>query len=117
MGWEPQDLRLQQLSDPDIGILLIKLELTNKRPKWESVSSGTSALKTLWSQWNRLEIIGGILFMKFESNDGQSTIKKWLSHKARNGTYCIISTTFHQQDTFELTKLWKRLKQDFTGPI
>jgi hypothetical protein len=76
LGWEPQDLRLQQLSDPDIGILLIKLELTNKRPKWESVSSGTSALKTLWSQWNRLEIIGGILFMKFESNDGQSTIKK-----------------------------------------
>jgi hypothetical protein len=37
-----------------------------------------SALKTLWSQWNRLEIIGGILFRKFESNDGQSTIKQMI---------------------------------------
>jgi hypothetical protein len=40
--------------------------------------SGTSALKTLWSQWDRLEIIGGILFRKFESNDGQSTIKQMI---------------------------------------
>jgi hypothetical protein len=50
LGWEPSDLRLQQLSDPDIGILLVELELTNTRPKWESVSSGTLALKTLCSQ-------------------------------------------------------------------
>ena len=76
MGWEPQDLRIQQLSDPDIEILLLELEVANKRPKWESVSSGTSALNTLWSQWDRLEIIGGILFRKFESNDEQSTIKQ-----------------------------------------
>ena len=42
-----QSPRIQQLSDPDIGILLVELEVTNKRPKWESFSSGTSALKTL----------------------------------------------------------------------
>jgi len=49
LGWEPLDLRIQQLSDPDIGILLVELEVTNKRPKWEIFSSGTSALKTLES--------------------------------------------------------------------
>jgi hypothetical protein len=56
----------QQLSDPDIGILLVELEVTNKRPKWESVSSGTSALKTLWCQWDpEIYVPSGALFVSF----------------------------------------------------
>jgi hypothetical protein len=43
------------------------IETGKDRPAWESVSSGTSQLKTLWSQWDRLDLHGGMLYRKWET--------------------------------------------------
>jgi hypothetical protein len=40
------------------------IETGKDRPAWESVSSGTSQLKTLWSQW---DLHGGMLYRKWET--------------------------------------------------
>ena len=46
------------------------IETGKDRPAWESVSSGTSQLKTLWSQWDRLDLHGGMLYRKWETENG-----------------------------------------------
>ena len=69
-GWTQEDIRLEQLADINIGPLLIALEEGKGRPAWETVSRGSSSLKTLWAQWDRLEIHLGILYRKFEADNG-----------------------------------------------
>ena len=116
LGWEPQDFRLQQLSNPNIGIVLVELELTIKRPKWESVSSGTSALKTIWSQWDRLEIIGGILFRKFESNDGQRTIKQMIVPQSKKQDILHYVHDIPSAGHLGVDKTLEKLKTEFYWP-
>ena len=66
MGWEPSTLRQQQLSDETIGPIMAAKEASQGRPAWESISAKQTHLKTLWSQWDRLELYDGMLYRKFE---------------------------------------------------
>ena len=54
-GWTP-GIRASQLNDSDIALLLQAIEGGTDRPSRNTISSGTSALKTLWRQWERLEV-------------------------------------------------------------
>ncbi|CAG2221022.1 unnamed protein product [Mytilus edulis] len=63
-GWEPSEIRQQQLEDDNIGKVFAAFESGSQKPPWESISSGTSALKTLWGQWDRLEMHGGVLYRR-----------------------------------------------------
>lgn len=67
IGWEPSDIRQLQLSDENIGPIMTAKETDNVKPVWERISKGAQ-LKTLWSQWDRLELCGGILYRKWESD-------------------------------------------------
>lgn len=51
--------------DPDIALLLTILDDRENRPFWDRVSPGTSSLKTLWRQWDRLQIKNGMLYRIF----------------------------------------------------
>jgi len=68
IGWEPSDIRQLQLSDENIGPIMTAKETDNVRPVWERISSKGAPLKTLWSQWDRLELRDGILYRKWESD-------------------------------------------------
>ena len=52
--WDPSTIRQLQLEDPDLCIILTSLENRQDKPIWYQVSNGTSALKTIWRQWDRL---------------------------------------------------------------
>jgi len=41
------------------------LENRQDKLKWDQVSNGTSALKTIWRQWDKLQINNGMLYRKF----------------------------------------------------
>ncbi|CAG2220985.1 unnamed protein product [Mytilus edulis] len=82
-GWEPSEIRQQQLEDDNIGKVFAAFESGSQKPPWESISSGTSALKTLWGQWDRLEIHGGVLYRRFETNIGQTARKQMIVPKSR----------------------------------
>lgn len=77
-GWETTDIRQKQLDDENIGQILVAVEAGTPRPKWECVSSGSSALKTLWGQWDRLEMHGGILYRTYEKGSGQDAKKQMI---------------------------------------
>lgn len=53
-------VRLQQLSDFDICPILLKIE-ERCHLIWKEVSPGSFHLKTLWTPWNCLHVIVGVL--------------------------------------------------------
>jgi hypothetical protein len=63
--WDPSTIRQLQLEDPDLCIIFTSLENRQDKPKWDQVSNGTSALKTIWRQWDRLQINTGMLYSTF----------------------------------------------------
>ena len=69
-GWSSIEISANQIKDKTIGIIKVKLQEGDERPNWAQVSSGTAALKTLWRQWDRLEIKGDLLYRKFNSDKG-----------------------------------------------
>ena len=53
-----------------MSLILTHLNEGNDKSEWNKVSSGSSSLKTIWRQWDRLEINNGILYRKsYSEND------------------------------------------------
>ncbi len=52
------------------------LEEHKDRPIWEEVSSGPPVLKMYWAQWPLLAVREGVLYRKWESDDGKQS--RWL---------------------------------------
>ncbi|KAK3106610.1 hypothetical protein FSP39_023509 [Pinctada imbricata] len=71
-GWDPMSLRQKQLEDENIQPIISAFDDTGTRPPWDKVSSGSSILKTLWRQWDRLELIEGVLYRIFHEEDKTS---------------------------------------------
>lgn len=61
------------IDDPDIALLLTILDDRENRPFWDRVSPGTSSLKTLWRQWDRLQIKNGMLYRIFYAKKNELT--------------------------------------------
>lgn len=75
-GWSPEELQQAQEADLDIAPIRTWMECSRKRPPWVTVSPGSPATKTYWSQWKRLYIRDGILVRRF---------------------YCLDDTQFYPQ--------------------
>jgi len=58
-----------QKSDQDVAIVMSWVE-SKTRPPWEEVARYGVLVKSLWSQWDQLEIKNSILCRKWESHDG-----------------------------------------------
>ncbi|KAK3102361.1 hypothetical protein FSP39_010822 [Pinctada imbricata] len=71
-GWDPMSLRQKQLEDENIQPIISAFDGTGTRPPWDKVSSCSSILKTLWRQWDRLELIEGVLYRIFHEEDKTS---------------------------------------------
>ena len=69
-GWSLDQLRQGQLSDKNIGKVLLWKEQKIEQPAWKDICSENTTVKTLWSQWNRLCVWQGVMFRKWESPDG-----------------------------------------------
>ena len=73
--WSVDSLCAAQRADPDIGFIIRLIESFAEQPSWESVSSESSDVKTLWKLWPRLRIQDGLLKRRIESIDGKS--ERW----------------------------------------
>ncbi|CAC5415765.1 unnamed protein product [Mytilus coruscus] len=74
-GWDPGSIRQCQLEDQDMSIIVTYLEEGKNKPDWDQVSKGTSILKTLWRQWDRLTINNGMVYRKFYYSDDVNNFK------------------------------------------
>jgi transposase InsO family protein len=71
--WCDQEIRKEQLEDPDIGPLLRKKDASQSRPKWKEIASESEAFKALWAQFDRLEVRNGLLVRRWETNNGDQS--------------------------------------------
>ncbi|GBN28822.1 hypothetical protein AVEN_182226-1 [Araneus ventricosus] len=64
------EIQKAQLEDPDIRpILKMKLNSAD-RPSWQEIARESPATKRYWVLWNFLYLKDGVLYRKWESNDG-----------------------------------------------
>ncbi|GBM31049.1 hypothetical protein AVEN_120255-1 [Araneus ventricosus] len=68
--WSLSEIQKAQLEDPDIRpILKMKLNSAD-RPSWQEIAHASPATKRYWALWNSLYLKDGVLYRKWESNDG-----------------------------------------------
>ncbi|CAC5397200.1 unnamed protein product [Mytilus coruscus] len=62
----PEEFKQAQLDDPIISRILTWKKSSDK-PKWPEISHLSQHHKTYWSQWDRLTVVDGILYRKWEN--------------------------------------------------
>ncbi|UYV69258.1 K02A2.6-like [Cordylochernes scorpioides] len=68
--WTGQDLRKSKREDRDL-LPMINWKESDERPSWEDVAPYSPKTKSLWSLWNSLTLRDGVLYRKWESEDGK----------------------------------------------
>ncbi|UYV73793.1 K02A2.6-like [Cordylochernes scorpioides] len=69
--WSLEEMRKSQFEDADLRPVMNWLNAGTNRPAWEDVASYSPITKSYWSLWDSLEFRGGVLYRKWESDDGQ----------------------------------------------
>ncbi|GBN44913.1 hypothetical protein AVEN_69337-1 [Araneus ventricosus] len=68
--WSLSEIQKAQLEDPDIRpILKMKLNSAD-RPSCQEIAHESPETKRYWALWNSLYLKDGVLYRKWESNDG-----------------------------------------------
>ena len=65
-------LREAQLADKSMSWLIRAKESGESRPPWREVSHAQAASKTLWSLWDQLVVRDGLLYRRWESDNGKT---------------------------------------------
>ncbi|UYV75940.1 K02A2.6-like [Cordylochernes scorpioides] len=68
--WTGQALIKSQREDRDL-LPMINWKESDERPSWEDVAPYSPKTKCLWSLWNSLTLRDGVLYRKWESEDGK----------------------------------------------
>ncbi|XP_070404318.1 uncharacterized protein [Nothobranchius furzeri] len=83
-GQEPftaAELQQQQVSDPVLGMVRDWME-AGTRPDWSALSSQGPETKSLYSQWNNLELHGSVLYRRCRAPDWGGDILQLLVPRA-----------------------------------
>ena len=67
--WSNQDLQEKQRTDPVLGIVIAWMEKEQQRPPDAMVAGMGRAVRSLWAQWNRLELVNNLLYRQWEETD------------------------------------------------
>ncbi|GBN09455.1 hypothetical protein AVEN_116682-1 [Araneus ventricosus] len=81
--WSLSEIQKAQLEDTDIRpILKMKLNSAD-RPSWQEIARESPATKRYWALWNSLYLKDGVLYRKWESNDGGFYRRELILQKSR----------------------------------
>ncbi|GFW15556.1 retrovirus-related Pol polyprotein from transposon 297 [Trichonephila clavipes] len=70
--WSDEKVREDQMADPDIKPLIEFMESSSNKPSWQDISAYSPTTKQYWALWNSLHFRNGVLYRKFESEDGKT---------------------------------------------
>ena len=65
-GMTPEQLRQEQLRDPDVGEILRRKDAGEGKPTWPEISAHSQFVKALWALWDQLCVRDGILYLARE---------------------------------------------------
>ncbi|GBN73073.1 hypothetical protein AVEN_24430-1 [Araneus ventricosus] len=120
-NWSESEIQKSQLEDPDIRrIVEKKLKLADRLSR-EEITPESPATERYWSLWNYVHVKDGVLYRKWESDDGSSyrwqlilpksriqEILQELHDSASGGHFGVINTLRRIRERF----YWDRLRAD-----
>ena len=71
--WTNEQISSAQRDDPEIGVIISFMEESQEKPFWKDVELQSSSVKSLWNEWQRLEIRNGVLCRRWISTDELQT--------------------------------------------
>ncbi|GBM49760.1 Transposon Ty3-G Gag-Pol polyprotein [Araneus ventricosus] len=70
--WSSCEIQKAQLEDPNIKPILEKKLYSADRPSWQEIASESPATKRYWALWDSLHLKDGVLYRRWESDNGSS---------------------------------------------
>ncbi|GFW77832.1 hypothetical protein TNCV_3404071 [Trichonephila clavipes] len=103
--WTDENIRKDQLADPEIKPILEFKESSDEKPSWQDIAPFHPTTKRYWALWNSLHLKNGVLYRKWESDDGKtfrwqlklpktrvSTVLKELHGSPTGGHFGVMKT-------------------------
>ena len=72
-SWTVTNLRSSQAGDPDLKKILAWKQNQTSQPSFREIEGTSKATRSLWAQWNRLQLENGVLYRRWETDDGHAT--------------------------------------------
>ncbi|GBN90817.1 Retrovirus-related Pol polyprotein from transposon 297 [Araneus ventricosus] len=81
--WSSCEIQKAQLEDPAIRPILEKKLNSKDRPSWQEIAPESPATKRYWALWDSLHLKDGVLYRRWESDDGRSCRWQLILPKSR----------------------------------
>ncbi|GBM97845.1 hypothetical protein AVEN_148145-1 [Araneus ventricosus] len=81
--WSVSEIQKAQLENPDIRPILEKKLKLADRPSWQEITPESPATKRYWALWDSLNLKDGVLYRKWENDDGSSCRWQLILPKSR----------------------------------
>lgn len=115
-GWGVIEVAQAQLEDPKIQTVYVAKRDNAPRPEWNQVSSGSSALKTLWRQWDRLEMHAGMLYRKWIDGDQHNSTLQLVVPDSKKLQVLKLSHDIPSAGHLGVDKTLDKVRQSFYWP-
>ncbi|GFX85048.1 hypothetical protein TNCV_4998771 [Trichonephila clavipes] len=119
--WSDEKVREDQKADPDIKPLIEFMESSSNKPSWQDISAYSPTTKQYWALWNSLHLRNGVLYRKFESEDGKTfrwqlvlprsripEVLKELHDSPTGGRFGVMKTLHRVRERF----FWGKVRAD-----
>ncbi|GBM74824.1 Transposon Ty3-I Gag-Pol polyprotein [Araneus ventricosus] len=119
--WSSSEVQKAQLEDPAIKPILERKLNSEDRPSWQEIAPESPATKRYWALWDSLHLKDGVLYRKWESDDGSSCRWQLILPKSRiqevlrethdsasGGHFGVMKTLSKTRERF----YWDRLRAD-----
>ncbi|GFT28407.1 retrovirus-related Pol polyprotein from transposon 412 [Trichonephila clavipes] len=119
--WSDEKVREDQMADPDIKPLIEFMESSSNKPSWQDISAYSPTTKQYWALWNSLHLRNGVLYRKFESEDGKTfrwqlvlprsripDVLKELHGSPTGGHFGVVKTLHRVRERF----CWGKVRAD-----
>ncbi|GBM15589.1 Transposon Ty3-I Gag-Pol polyprotein [Araneus ventricosus] len=120
-AWSSSEVQKAQLEDPAIRPILERKLNSEDRPSWQEIAPESPATKRYWALWDSLHLKDGVLYRKWESDDGSSCRWQLILPKSRiqevlrethdsasGGHFGVMKTLSKTRERF----YWDRLRAD-----
>ncbi|GFW44467.1 retrovirus-related Pol polyprotein from transposon 412 [Trichonephila clavipes] len=67
-----ESVRKDQLADPEIKPIIALKESSDEKPRWQDIATFHPTMKRYWALWDSLHLRNGVLYRKWESDDGRT---------------------------------------------
>ncbi|GBO18349.1 Retrovirus-related Pol polyprotein from transposon 297 [Araneus ventricosus] len=82
-AWSSSEVQKAQLEDPAIRPILEKKLNSAVRPSWQEIAPESPETKRYWALWDSLHLKDGVLYRKWETDDGSSCRWQLILPKSR----------------------------------